>query len=79
MPDDTHSVPILERLPLIHDRTLTLLCPACGDTMKHFRTIAKHGVRPEQFMFLCPSCKAVDTKESKRRREGASVGASSIQ
>jgi rubredoxin len=64
MPDYTHS--ILERLPLIADRPPTMLCPACGDTMKHFRTIAKRGVRSEQFMFVCPSCKAVDTKEGKR-------------
>jgi hypothetical protein len=79
MPDYAQPMPVVERLPLIFDTTPTLLCPACGDTMKHFRTIAKHGVRPEKFMFLCPSCKAVDSKESKRRREGASAGASSIQ
>jgi rubredoxin len=66
MPDYTRSIPVIERLPLVPEGTLTMLCPACGDTMKHFRTIAKHGVRPEQFMFVCPSCKAVDTKEGKR-------------
>ena len=66
MPDYTHSIPVVERPPLISDRTPTLMCPACGDTMKHFRTIAKDGVRQEQFMFLCPSCKAVDTKEGKQ-------------
>jgi hypothetical protein len=65
IPDYTRSIPVVERLPLTSDRTPTLLCPACGDTMKHFRTIAKHGIRPEQFMFLCPSCKAVDIKERK--------------
>jgi Zn finger protein HypA/HybF involved in hydrogenase expression len=65
MPDYTPSIPV-ERPQLISDSTPTLTCPACGDTMKHFRTIARHGVRQEQFMFLCPSCKAVDTKEGKQ-------------
>jgi hypothetical protein len=40
-----------------------MLCLSCGDTMKHLRTIAKLGVRPKQFIFVCPSCKGVDTKE----------------
>jgi len=65
MPDYTHSIPVIERLPRISDRTPALLCPACGDTMELFRTIAKHGARQEQFMFVCPSCKAVDIKEGK--------------
>jgi hypothetical protein len=34
--------------------------------MKHSRTISKLGVRPEQFIFVCPSCKGIDTKEVKR-------------
>jgi len=43
-----------------------MLCLSCGDTMKHFRTIAQLGVRRKQFIFVCPSCKGVDTKEGKR-------------
>jgi len=34
--------------------------------MKHFRTISKLGVRPERLIFVCPSCKGIDTKELKR-------------
>jgi hypothetical protein len=33
--------------------------------MKHSRTILKLGVRPERLIFVCPSCKAVDSKELK--------------
>ena len=43
-----------------------MLCLSCGDTMKHLRTIEKLGVRPQQFIFACPSCKGVDTREGKR-------------
>jgi hypothetical protein len=43
-----------------------MLCLSCGDTMKHLRTIAQLRVRPQQFIFVCPSCKAVDTREAKR-------------
>ena len=55
----------VERLPPLSDRTPTMLCLSCGDTMKHLRTIARLGVRPKQFIFVCPSCKGVDTKEGK--------------
>jgi hypothetical protein len=54
----------IERLPSVPDRARTMLCVSCCDTMKHFRTIAKLGVRPKQFFFACPSCKGVDTKEA---------------
>jgi hypothetical protein len=53
-------------LPPAPDTTLTILCVSCGDTMKHFRTIAKLGMRPEQHIFVCPSCKGVDNKELTR-------------
>jgi hypothetical protein len=53
-------------LPLVPDRGPTIVCRTCGDTMKHFRTISGLGVRPETFMFRCPSCKGVDIKELKR-------------
>ena len=57
--------PAIERSPFVPDRGPTIVCRSCGDTMKHFRTIPRVGVRPEQFMFRCPSCKKVDTKELK--------------
>ena len=60
------STPVIERSPLVPDRSPTIVCRTCGDTMKHFRTISRFGVRPEQFMFRCPSCKGVDTRELKR-------------
>ena len=63
MPYDTPPVPVVERLSLAPDRTLTMLCPSCGDTMKHSRTIAKLGVRQERLIFICPSCKGVGNKE----------------
>jgi len=31
--------------------------------MEHLRTLPKLGVRPEKLIFVCPSCKEVDTKE----------------
>jgi hypothetical protein len=44
----------------------TLVCRCCGDTMYKSRTILKLGLRAEQLIFVCPSCKAVDNKELKR-------------
>jgi Zn finger protein HypA/HybF involved in hydrogenase expression len=64
MAHDTHST--IERSHLVTDRGPTIVCRSCGDTMKHFRTIPRLGVRLEQFMFRCPSCKGVETKELKR-------------
>jgi hypothetical protein len=66
MPYDPLSTSAIERSPLVPDGGLTIVCPSCGDAMKHFRTISRFGVRLEQFMFRCPSCKGVDTKEVKR-------------
>ena len=43
-----------------------MLCLSCGDTMKHSRTIAQLRVRPQQFIFVCPSCKGIDTREANR-------------
>ena len=63
MPRYTGSIPAFKRLPLYPTETPTMLCLSCGDTMKHCRTIAELGVRPKQFIFVCPSCKGVDTKE----------------
>jgi hypothetical protein len=63
---DKPPTAVIARPPLVPDRAPTIVCRCCGDTMKHFRTIPRLGVRPEQFMFRCPSCKGVDTKELKR-------------
>ncbi|HEX3939508.1 MAG TPA: hypothetical protein VHX43_18555 [Xanthobacteraceae bacterium] len=56
----------VELMPRVLDRTPTMLCVSCGDTMKHSRTIEKIGVRPEQFIFICPSCQGVDSREASR-------------
>jgi hypothetical protein len=66
MPDNTHSIFAVERSPLVSDGTQTTVCRCCGDTMNHFRTIAKLGVRHNQHVLVCPSCKGVDTKELKQ-------------
>ncbi len=65
MPYDTPSTSVVERSPLAASSTPTIVCPSCGGTMKHFRTIPKLGVRKDQLIFVCPSCKGVDTKEVK--------------
>jgi hypothetical protein len=43
--------------------TPTLICPSCGDTMNHDRTIPQLGVLPELLVFICPSCKEVAAKK----------------
>jgi predicted RNA-binding Zn-ribbon protein involved in translation (DUF1610 family) len=60
------SIPAIECSPLVPDNTTILVCPSCGDTMKHLRTIPKLGVRLEQFIFVCPSCEEVDTRKLSR-------------
>jgi hypothetical protein len=70
----TPSTPAIERSPPVPDNAPTLVCLSCGDTMKHLRTFPKLGVRPERLIFVCPSCKAVDTKELSGWRKGGSVG-----
>ena len=62
----TPSISPIECPPLVPDDTPVLICPSCGDTMQHVRTIPKLGVRLEQFIFVCPSCEDVDAKETKR-------------
>jgi len=66
MPHHTPLTPVIACLPQIPDEvpdsTPSLVCGCCGDTMKHFRTIPGLGVRQQQLMFVCPSCKAVDTR-----------------
>jgi ribosomal protein L44E len=59
----TPSTRVIERSPPTRGSTLTLVCRSCGDTMQNLRSIPKLGVRRAQLVFVCPSCKAVDTKE----------------
>jgi len=59
MPYYTPSTRVIERSRSVPDSTRILVCPSCGDTMKHLRTISKHGVPPEKLIFVCPSCKEV--------------------
>ena len=66
MSNNKPATPAIARSPMVPDRGPTIVCRTCGDNMKHFRTISRLGVRPEKFMFRCPSCKGVDTKELKR-------------
>jgi hypothetical protein len=66
MPYCTPSTSAVERSPRYPTGTRTIVCLSCGDTMKHCRTVAKLGVRPERLIFVCPSCKGVDAKELKR-------------
>ena len=60
------SIPAIECSPLVPENATILVCPSCGDTMKHLRTIPKLGVRLEQFIFVCPSCEEVDTRKLSR-------------
>jgi hypothetical protein len=57
------SIPAFECSPLVPDNAPILVCPSCGDTMRHLRTIPKPGTRLEQLIFVCPSCQQVETKE----------------
>jgi Zn finger protein HypA/HybF involved in hydrogenase expression len=66
MRDHAPSTPAIECSPVVPDNTPVLICPSCGDTMHHVRTIPKLGARLEQFIFVCPSCEQVETKEVKR-------------
>jgi hypothetical protein len=49
--------------PWVAGNEPTLVCLSCGDNMKYFRTIPRIGVNPERLLFLCPSCKEVETKK----------------
>jgi hypothetical protein len=63
MPYYTPSSLVVERSLPVPDSTRILVCLACGDTMKHLRTIPKLGVRPKKLIFVCPSCKEVEGRE----------------
>jgi len=60
----TPSTPAIERSPPAPGNTPTIVCLSCGDTMKYLRTIPKLGARRETLIFVCPSCKGFDTKET---------------
>jgi hypothetical protein len=63
MPFYTPLISATEHPNQVPDSTRTIVCLSCGDTMKHLRTLPRLGVRPEKLVFVCPSCKGVDTKE----------------
>jgi hypothetical protein len=44
----------------------TAQCNRCGHTMKLDRRIPKLGPHPELLVFICPSCKEVETMEQKQ-------------
>ncbi len=81
MPHYTPSTRIIGSSLLIRGEPPSLVCPSCGDTMRVSGTIPKVGVRPEQLVFLCPSCKEVAAKrylwrdilKMRRERAGHSV------
>ena len=64
----TPSTSSVERRHRVPDSKRTIVCLSCGDTMMHLRTLPKLGVRPEKLIFVCPSCKGVDTKQLTPRR-----------
>jgi hypothetical protein len=51
---DTPSIPAIECPPLVPDNTPVLICPSCGDTMLHLRTIPKLGARLETVHLRLP-------------------------
>ena len=61
-----HHTPLIPAIAQVPDNTPVLICPSCGDTMQHLRTIPQLGARLEQFIFVCPSCEQVDAKEIRR-------------
>jgi NAD-dependent SIR2 family protein deacetylase len=62
---DMLSAPAIERSPQLRGSTSTLVCLSCGDTATHAQTIPRLGVRPELRVFVCPSCKGVETRALK--------------
>ena len=62
MPNYTPSSSAVER-SLLYPLETSIVCLSCGDTMKRLRRMPALGVRSERFIFVCPSCKGVGTKE----------------
>jgi len=48
----TPFIPAIEWSAHVPDKTPVIICPSCGDTMQHLRTIPKFGARLEQFIFV---------------------------
>jgi hypothetical protein len=65
MPHSPLPIFAIEGSALYQTGRRTIVCLSCGDTMEHLRTIAKNGVTAARLIFVCPSCKGVDTKELK--------------
>ena len=54
----------------------TVSCPRCRREMQFVRSIPKLGtVLPELYIFLCPDCGEVETREIVKAPQAASVGA----
>ena len=66
----TPSISAIECSAQVPDNTPVLICPSCGDTMQHLRTIPKLGARLEQFIFVCPANRS-KLKEVKGGHKGA--------
>jgi hypothetical protein len=54
---------VIEHPHRVPESTRTIVCLCCGDTMKHLRTLPRLGARREKLIFVCSSCKGIDTKE----------------
>jgi len=54
-------------MSIVHPTTLagtaTALCPCCREPMRLMRTIPKLGGLPELLVFVCESCREVETVE----------------
>ena len=62
----TPSIPAIECPPLVPDNTPVLVCPSCGDTMKHLRT-TQNSERAWSSSFLsAPPASRSITKEGHR-------------
>lgn len=59
---NTSSAAAIDHLP----PAATIVCVACGETMRRFRTITKLSVCPEKYVFVCPFCNRVDYKEPRK-------------
>jgi hypothetical protein len=59
------------------DNAPSLICPTCGHAMRLVRAIPRLAALPELFVFSCPSCNHVETREAKRVSIEASVSSPS--
>jgi hypothetical protein len=57
------TIPAIECSPLAPDNTPVLICPSCGDTMQHLRTIPHLGrVWNSSSLFALPANKSTRRK-----------------